>query len=276
MIEENRKKIKEAADYIREKSSIKPEFGLILGSGLGELAEEIDNRTVIPYQEIPHFPVSTAPSHAGQLAIGELAGKKVLAMQGRFHLYEGYDPQEITLPIRVMKELGIDNLLVTCASGGLNRHYDAGDLMLISDHLNFTGANPLTGPNDPGLGERFPVMFDAYNPGFRALAKKVALEQKIPLKEGVYIGVAGPVFLTRAELRQAIQIGADAVGMSVIHEVIVARHSNMNVLGIAMITDMALPDVESHSEEKEILETANRTGPVFRKLIKGILTEIKA
>jgi purine-nucleoside phosphorylase len=267
--------IKEASDFIKAKSTIVPEYGLILGSGLGELANEVEDKVVLPYKDIPNFVVSTAPSHAGNLVIGKLSGKNVAVMQGRAHIYEGYSPKEVSLPVRVMNQLGVKNLLVTCATGGLNRNFKAGDLMLITDHINLSGFNPLTGPNDPEIGVRFPVMFDAYNPKLRDIVKKVALENKIYLHEGVYLGIAGPVFFTRAELRYAIGMGADAIGMSVVQEVIAAIHSGMKVLGIGNITDMALPDLEHHATEKEVLEIANRTGPVFRKLLKSILAEME-
>ena len=275
MIESYRNQINEAVDFIRSKTNIKPDFGMILGSGLGELADEIENKVVIPYKEIPNFSVSTAPSHAGNLILGQLSGKNVMVMQGRVHAYEGYTPKEVTLPVRVMKALGVHTLINTCATGGLNRNFKAGDLMLITDHVNLSGMNPLTGANDPEMGERFPVMFDAYNPKLRELAKSVAMENQIYLQEGVYLGIAGPVFFTRAELRHAIQIGADAIGMSIVQEVIAAIHGGMKVLGIGTITDMALPDTEHHATEKEVLDTAKRTGPVFRKLLKSILSKIE-
>lgn len=274
MIEEYRKKVQEATDFIKAKSSIEPEYGLILGSGLGSMAEEVEEKVVIPYSEIPHFKVSTAPSHVGRLVIGKLAGKNVMVMQGRVHLYEGYEPKEVTFPVRVMKALGVKTLFATCAAGGLNRNFKAGDFMILKDHLNMTNSNPLIGPNDPEIGARFPVMFDAYNTELREKAKEIALNQKIYLHEGVYFGIAGPVFTTRAEARLAIQSGADAVGMSMVHEVIIARHAGLKVIGIANITDMALPDVEGHASEDEIIETANKSGAVFKQLVKSIIAEI--
>lgn len=271
MIETYRNQIKEAVEYIKSKTNLTPEYGMILGSGLGDLGNELEDKTVIPYKEIPHFMESTAPGHSGQLVIGKLSGKTVLVMQGRMHLYEGYDPKEITLPIRVMKSMGIDTLITTCAAGGLNRNYKAGDFMLLKDHINFMGANPLTGQNDDEMGTRFPVMFDAYTPSLREVARKSALENKIYLHEGTYFGISGPVFFSRAELRFAIQSGGDAIGMSMVQEVITAAHGGMKVLGIANITDMALPDMEHHSTEQEILDTAKKSGPVFKTLIKSIL-----
>ena len=275
MIENYQKQITDAIEYIKSQTNLTPQYGLILGSGLGELAEEVEGKVVIPYKDIPHFMESTAPSHAGNLVIGKLGGKEVMIMQGRMHLYEGYEPKETVLPIRVMQKMGIKTLIATCASGGLNRNYHAGEFMLIKDHINFMGANPLTGPNDNELGTRFPVMFDCYTPDLRELAKQCAMDEKINLNEGTYFAIPGPVFFTRAELRFAIQSGGDAVGMSMVQEVIAAAHAGMKVLGIANITDMALPDVEHHSTEQEILATAKRTGPTFRKLIKSILVRIQ-
>jgi len=274
MIEEYRTKIKEATDFIKSKINIVPEIALILGSGLGDLANEVENKVVIPYSEIPNFPKSTAPGHAGNFVFGTLSGKPVAIMQGRLHLYEGYTPKEVALPVRVMKSLGVKTLIVTCASGGLNRNFKAGDLMLISDHLNLTSVNPLTGPNDTTMGDRFPVMFGAYDSELREIAKNVGLKNGIHLQTGVYAGITGPTYTTRAELRYLIALGSDSVGMSVVQEVIAARHSDIKVLGVATITDMALPDSPHHSTETEILETANRVGPVFRNLLKSILVEI--
>lgn len=272
MIETYRNQIKEAVEYIKSKTNLNPEYGLILGSGLGDLGNDVENKVVIPYKDIPHFMESTAPGHSGQLIIGTLSGKTVFVMQGRMHLYEGYDPKEITLPIRVMNKMGVKTLITTCAAGGLNRNYKAGEFMLLKDHINFMGANPLTGPNDDEMGTRFPVMFDAYNPELREKAKTAALDNKIYLHEGTYFAISGPVFFSRAELRFAIQAGGDAIGMSMVQEVITAIHGGMKALGIANITDMALPDMEHHSTEQEILDTARKSGPVFKTLIKSILS----
>ena len=274
MIETYTDQITKAVEYIKSKTNINPEYGIILGSGLGELGDEVEDKVVISYKDIPNFMQSTAPSHAGNLIIGKLGGKSVLVMEGRTHLYEGYDAKEITLPVRVMQKMGIKTLIATCAAGGLNRNYKAGDLMIIKDHINFMGANPLTGPNDNEMGTRFPVMFDCYTPDLRDIAKNVALEEKIYIHEGTYFAIAGPVYFTRAELRFAIQTGGDAIGMSMVQEVIVAAHAGMKVLGIANITDVALPDVEHHSTEQEIIAIAKQTGPTFRKLIKSILSRI--
>lgn len=273
-VAEMRRKVKESADYIRSKTQVVPQVGLILGSGLGPLADHVPGATVIPYTEIPHFPKCTAPGHAGNLVIGELSGKPVVMMQGRFHTYEGYTQQEATFPVRVMKDLGIDTLVVTCATGGLNFRFKAGDLMLILDHINLTGSNPLIGPNDPEMGERFPVMFDAYRPELNAIAHKVAQKEGIYLQEGIYAGITGPAFFTKAELRFLTKIGADTIGMSTVPEVIAATHAGIKVLGIGTITDMALPDSGHHASEDEVLQVAREVGPKLQRLIKGILAEL--
>jgi purine-nucleoside phosphorylase len=271
---EARQKISESVAYIRQRAGVTPEVAIILGSGLGELADDITEATVIPYKDIPHFAISTAPAHKGNLVVGKLGGKTVIAQQGRFHSYEGYTTKEITFPVQVFRSLGVQTLIVTCATGGLNKHFKAGDLMLISDHLNLTGSNPLIGPNDPEVGPRFPVMFDAYSSELRAKAEAAGLREGIALRHGVYAGINGPVFFTPAELRMLITLGADSIGMSTVHETIAAVHGGLQVLGIATITDMAIPDSGHHSTEAEILATAAETGPRFRKLIKAILPTI--
>lgn len=273
-VAEMRRKVKESADYIRSKTQVTPRVGAILGSGLGPLADHVEAATVIPYGEIPHFPACTAPGHAGNLVIGQMAGKPVVMMQGRFHTYEGLSQQEATFPVRVLKELGIETLIVTCATGGLNYRFKAGDLMLILDHINLTGSNPLIGPNDPEVGERFPVMFDAYRPELNAIAHKVAQKEGIYLQEGVYAGITGPAFFTKAELRFLTKIGADTIGMSTVPEVIAATHAGIKVLGIGTITDMALPDSGHHATEDEVLQVAREVGPKLQRLIKGILAEL--
>lgn len=266
--------IKRIADAIRSHTSIKPEYGMILGSGLGVLAEEVDNATVIPYSEIPDFPQSTAPGHAGNLVLGTLSGKPVVMMQGRFHTYEGYTQQEVTLPVAVMHELGAKTLIVTCATGGLNYNFKAGDVMLIRDHINFTGSNPLVGHNDDAVGPRFPVMFDAYTPELRQLAHSVALEQDIRLHEGVYCGITGPVFFTPAELRMLMKWGSDTIGMSTVPEVIVAVHRGMKVLGLALVSDIAIPDSGHHATGEDVLRVVNESSKVFKRLVRGIMEKI--
>lgn len=270
----NQQEIKKIADEIRGRSGVKPEFGLILGSGLGVLAEEVENATIIPYQEIPHFPTSTAPGHAGNLVLGTLSGKNVVMMQGRFHTYEGYSQQQVTLPIAVMKELGVHTLVVTCAAGGLNYNFKAGDLMVIRDHINFTGSNPLVGPNDDAVGPRFPVMFDAYTPELRTLAHEVALSQGLRLHEGVHTGITGPVFFTPAELRMLMQWGSDTIGMSTVPEVIMAVHRGLKVLGLALVSDIAIPDSGAHATGEEVLRVVKESSEMFRNLVKGIMAKI--
>lgn len=270
----HRAEVDAAAAFIRSKTSIHPTVGLILGSGLGALASRVEDAVRLPYGEIPHFPVSTAPGHAGNLVVGTVESRPVLVMQGRFHLYEGYSPQQVAFPVRVMRALGVETLVVTCATGGLNHRFAAGDLMLIHDHINLMGCNPLVGPNDPELGERFPVMFNAYRPELIALAHRVALKQGISLREGVYAGIQGPAYFTRAELRYLIKIGADAIGMSTVPEVIAATHAGIRVLGVGTISDMAIPDAGHHATEAEILEVAQRVGPTLERLVRGILAEL--
>ncbi|KXZ39663.1 purine-nucleoside phosphorylase [Alkalithermobacter thermoalcaliphilus JW-YL-7 = DSM 7308] len=271
----NTTQIKQAVDYIESKIDVKPEIGLILGSGLGVLADEIEDAKVIKYEEIPNFPVSTVEGHEGQLVIGKLEGKNVIAMQGRFHYYEGYTMKEVTFPVRVMKSLGVDTLIVTNACGGLNPNFYAGALMIINDHINFTGANPLIGPNDSQLGVRFPDMSTAYDKELIKLAKDVANKLNIEIFEGVYAGISGPNYFSKAELNMLIVFGADTIGMSTVPEVIVARHSGMRVLGISCITDMAIPN--EHLEvltHEQVVKVAQRTRPKFISLVKEIVKEV--
>lgn len=275
-MQEIHKRIQEATAFLREKVSSTPEFALILGSGLGELADRAEDTTVVPYSEIPGFPVSTAPGHKGNLVFGTLGGKSVVLMQGRFHTYEGYSQAECTIPVAVFHQLGVHTMLVTAATGGLNYNHKAGDLMLIRDHINFTGTNPLVGPNDPSIGPRFPVMFDCYDPEYRELVKRVALSEGIPLHEGVYCAITGPVFFTKAELRMLMLLGADSIGMSTVPEVIVARHRGMRVAGIAVVTDIAIPDAGHHATEEEVIATANKTGPLFQRLLTKTLEAMES
>ena len=271
---EARQKVQEIVDFIRSRTSATPEVAIILGSGLGELADEVSNRVVIPYKDIPHFPISTAPAHAGNLVVGTLAGRTVILQQGRFHSYEGYSAKEITLPVQVFRALGVGTLVVSAATGGLNKHFKAGDLMMITDHLNLTGMNPLIGPNDPEIGARFPVMFDAYSRTLRDKAEAIALREGITLRQGVYAGINGPVFFTPAELRMLITLGADSIGMSTVHETIAAVHGGMQVLGLTAVTDMAIPDSGHHSNEQEILATAAQMGPRFRRLVTAVVASL--
>jgi purine-nucleoside phosphorylase len=268
------KKINEAVSYIRTKTEIEPAIGLILGSGLGELANDIEEAVTIPYHEIPHFPVSTVEGHAGNLVLGTLRQKNVVAMQGRFHFYEGYSLQEVTFPVRVMKQLGIKTLIVTNACGGMNKNFQPGDLMIITDHLNMTGSNPLIGPNLDDLGPRFPDMSRAYSAELRELAKKKANDLSLSIQEGVYAAISGPSYLTPAELIMLRNLGADAVGMSTVPEVIVANHMGLSILGISCITDMAIGEELEPLTHEQVVDVANKTKPTFMTLLKGIIEDL--
>lgn len=269
-----------AADFIRSRTEHQPKVGLILGSGLSPLADEIEAADFIPYEEIPHFPHSGVVGHAGRLVIGQLAGQTLMVMQGRSHFYEGYALQQITLPVRVMHLLGVTTLIVTNAAGGINTGFQAGNLMLITDQLNFVGfggSNPLRGPNLDEFGPRFPSMAQPYNPGLVKKARQVAQELGITLQEGVYAYVAGPSFETPAEVRFLSAVGADAVGMSTVPEVIVANHCGMAVLGISSITNITIRDPRSGLEtsHEEVLETGKKIVPTLIQLIKALLQKIE-
>lgn len=267
-------RIAEAADAIRGRTSASPAIGIILGTGLGGLAQRIEVETSIPYAEIPHFPLSTVESHSGRLLFGTLGGKPVMAMQGRFHRYEGYTLQQVTFPVRVMRALGVDTLVVSNACGGMNPLWAPGDLMLMADHINLLGENPLTGPNDDALGPRFPDMSQPYDHALQLLAREVALEEKISLRSGVYVAVPGPNLETRAEYRMLRMMGADVVGMSTVPEVIVARHGGMRVLGISIITDACLPDALEEADIATIIATAGRAEPNLTKLVEGVVARL--
>jgi len=273
-VEDLKAKVAESAEFINQKSKIKPKIAIILGTGLGRLAEDIEEKEIIPYSEIPNFPVSTVQSHSGNLVLGKLGNKEVVAMQGRFHYYEGYNLKEVTFPVRVIKKLGADTIIISNAAGGMNRFFERGDLMLITDHINLFGDNPLIGPNDEELGPRFPDMSEAYSQKLIELAKKVALKEKIRLREGVYAGLTGPTLETPAEYRFLISIGADAVGMSTVPEVIVANHMGMKVLGISCITDLAIDGVIVKTSVEEILKAASDAEPIMNKLIKKVIKKI--
>ena len=267
-------KITESANYIKSKINTNPTIGLILGSGLGVLGDEIENPVTISYDEIPNFPVSTVEGHKGQLVIGKLEGKYVIAMQGRFHFYEGYKMQETTFPVRVMKALGIETVFVTNAAGGANKEFKPGDLMIIKDHLNLGGNNPLIGKNDDRLGVRFPDMSTAYTPKHIQLAKECAKNLNIDIKEGVYAFFTGPTYETPSEVRMAQILGADAVGMSTVPEVIVASHSKLNVIGVSCITNMAAGILDQPLNHEEVIETTQRVKEQFLSLVKSIVHSI--
>ncbi len=259
--------IREATDHILTRTKMKPKFGLVLGTGLGDVAEEIEADAVIPYGEIPHFVESTGIGHEGNLVIGTLGTKKVAAMQGRLHYYEGYSMQQITFPIRVIRALGAGDLIVTNAVGGMDSHLDLGDVVVITDHINLMGDNPLIGWNDGRLGPRFPDMSDPYSRKRRELAEAIAVEQGLPVRRAVLVAVAGPNLETAAEYRFLRRVGADVVGMSMVPENIVAVHGGMQVLGLAIVTDLCRPDALEPADIPKIIATAGKSEPKLRKLI---------
>lgn len=266
--------INEAVELIKGKINVKPSIGLILGSGLGSLADNIKNPTIIKYENIPHFPKSTVEGHKGQLVIGELGGKIVVAMQGRFHYYEGYHLNDVTFPVRVMIGLGIESLIVTNAAGGANVEFTPGDLMIIKDHINFTGQNPLIGENLSELGPRFVDMSKAYNREHMQVARDAGKKLNIELKEGVYMWFTGPTYETPAEVKLARILGADAVGMSTVPEVTIANHQGIKVLGISCITNMASGILDQPLHHEEVVETSMRVKENFERLLVEIIENI--
>ena len=266
--------IAEATAAVQARWNGRPTVGIILGTGLGALAEDIRDGVTIPYQELPHFPHSTVQSHAGELVCGKLAGKSVVAMSGRFHAYEGYSLQRITFPVRVLKSLGCKVLIVSNACGGLNPQYAKGDIMLIEDHINLLGDNPLIGPNDDRLGDRFPDMSEPYDKELLALTKRLAVDEKLQVRQGVFVAVTGPNLETRAEYRFLRTIGADVVGMSTVPETIVAVHSKMKVLGFSIITDMCLPDALEPTSLAEIVAVANEAEKTLRRLVRRVVESL--
>ncbi len=269
-----RAKRDEAVQYITSQTDFKPEYLVILGTGLGQLAEEIDVVAAISYGDIPHFPTSTVESHAGRLLLGLLGGKPVVAMQGRFHYYEGYTMQQIAFPVRVAKAIGAHSLFVSNACGGLNTNFQRGDVMLINDHINFLADNPLIGPNDDELGPRFPDMSEPYTSRLMEIAENVALDNAIKMHQGVYLAVSGPTLETKAEYRYMRQLGADVVGMSTVPEVIAAVHMGMDVLGISVITDECFPDSLTAVNMEHVLEGAAMAEPKMTKVITGVLERL--
>lgn len=266
--------IQEARQFLESRWKGRPTAGIILGTGLGGLAEDIRTEAAIPYGEIPHFPVSTAPSHKGQLLCGTLGGKAVLVMEGRFHFYEGYTLKQITFPVRVMRAMGCEALIVSNACGGMNPQWDKGDIMLIDDHINLMGDNPLIGKNDDRLGIRFPDMCEPYDKKLLELAQRVALEERIPVKKGVFVAVPGPNLETRAEYRFLRNIGADCVGMSTVPEVIVGVHAGLRNLGISVITDMCLADALEPAKLEDIIAVANVAEKKLRVLVRRVVSEL--
>lgn len=273
-MKEIKEKLQETIKAIRKETDFSPDIGIILGTGLGKLTEKIEPESIIPYKQLPYFPTPTVESYEGRLIFGYLSGKKIVAMQGRFHHYEGYSMEQVTFPVRVMKFLGCNMLIVSNAAGGLNPLFERGDVMIISDHINLMGVNPLTGPNDESLGPRFPDMLNIYDRDLIKLTEEVALKKAIPVKKGVYVGLQGPTFETGAEYRMLRIIRADAVGMSTVPEVIVARHMSMKVLGLSIITDLCSPDVLQPVSHEIVIAAANKAEPILTKLIKAVVQKL--
>ncbi len=266
--------INETLNFLRTKTALTPEIGIILGTGLGGLVKEIQIETIVDYSEIPYFPVSTVESHKGKFIFGKLGGKDIVAMQGRFHYYEGYTLQQVTYPVRVMKFLGVKTLLISNAAGGMNPLFTKGDIMLITDHINLLGDNPLIGTNEDSLGPRFPDMSEPYTKELIALAESAALEMKIRLQKGVFVAMTGPTLETRAEYRFLRTIGADVVGMSTVPEVIVAAHQSMRVLGFSIITDECFPDSLKEVSLQEVIAIANAAEPKLTAIMKEVVTRL--
>ena len=269
-----KQRIAQSVQAIRTKTAFRPELGIILGTGLGKLAGEVQTETAVAYTDIPHFPVPTVESHSGRLILGVLNSRPVAVMQGRFHYYEGYDPQQIGHPVRVMKELGVHTLVVSNASGSVNPQFRPGEVAVITDHINLTGQNPLRGPNDESLGPRFPHMYDCYDQGLVKLAIDVALKLGIRLHPAVYAWVTGPNLETAAEYRYIRTIGADLVGMSTVPEVIVARHAGLRVLGFSVITDMGLPDAMKPVGLPEVLRMAGIAEPKLTAVVTALTEQL--
>lgn len=264
-------KIQETTTYIRSKVNVIPTTAIILGTGLGALVDHITDKKFIPYKEIPNFPVSTVEGHSGNLIFGKLGNKPVIAMQGRFHYYEGYDMKQVTFPVRVMKELGVDTLFVSNAAGGMNKEFKVGDIMIICDHINLFPENPLRGKNDNRLGPRFPAMTEAYDHELIKLADEIAAEKEIRVMHGVYVGVTGPTFETPAEYEAYRIMGGDAVGMSTVPEVIVANHAGMKVFGVSVITDLGGKDVTEVPTHEDVQRAAEQAQPKMMEIMRELV-----
>ena len=273
-MESFKNKVLEATEFVRDKIADRPLIGLLIGTGLGDTTDGMDKVISVEYKEIPHFPVSTVPTHQGRLLFGNLAGKAVMVLQGRFHYYEGYSMQEITLPVRVMQLLGVKSLILSNAAGGINPLFDTGDIMVITDHINLTGNNPLIGPNVDEWGPRFPDVSQVYDLRLIALAEEAALENGVRVQKGVYAGLPGPSLETGAEIRFLKTIGADAVGLSTIPEVIAAVHGGMAILAFSAITNMNLPDRLKPARVEEIIAAAERTAPRLQAIIRGVVGKL--
>jgi purine-nucleoside phosphorylase len=265
--------VQETVNFIKNKTNFSPEYGVILGSGLGSFTDDLKIEFILPYNEIPNFPISTVAGHKGALVFGTIGNKKIVAMQGRFHYYEGYSMQEVTFPVRVMKYIGVTKLIVSNASGGVNPSFQVGDVMLIKDHINMFPEHPLRGANDERFGPRFVNMSEPYSLAMMEKAKAIAKEMKLDLKVGVYLGLQGPTFETLAEYKMVKAVGADCVGMSTVPEVIVAKHMNMDCLGISVITDMGDEENIEEVNHEEVLEAAKKAEPFVRNLIKNVILQ---
>ncbi len=263
--------VQETVSFIKAKTNFTPEYGVILGSGLGSFTDDIQIEFTLPYAEIPNFPVSTVEGHKGALVFGTIGAKKVVAMQGRFHYYEGYSMQEVTFPVRVMKYLGVEKLIVSNASGGVNSNYKVGDIVVINDHINMVPEHPLRGKNDERFGPRFVNMSEPYSKKMIAVAKQLALKNDIEVKDGIYLGLQGPTFETLAEYKMVKILGADCVGMSTVSEVIVARHMDVETFGVSVITDMGNEESIETISHQEVLEAAKKAEPMVRILIKELI-----
>lgn len=266
-------KINQTAAYLKTMVSYRPETGIILGTGLGHLADEITDKIEIPYEQIPHFPLSTVEGHSGKLIFGKLGGKEVLAMQGRFHFYEGYDMKQVTFPVRVFKAMGVKTLFVSNAAGGMNPDFKVGDIMIITDHINLFPEHPLRGKNHEELGTRFPDMSEAYSPRLIAKANEIAARNGIKVQHGVYVGTSGPTFETPTEYRYFRRIGGDAVGMSTVPEVIVARHGDMEVFAISVITDLGVEGIVEKCSHEDVQKAANAAQPLMTRIMQELVTE---
>lgn len=270
------KQLDTSAYVVRAATPSEPRVAIVLGSGLGALADEVRDPITIPYPQIPYFPVSTAPGHAGRLIVGTFEGQSVVMMAGRVHLYEGYTAARVVFPIRLLSMLGVETLIVTNAAGGVNERFSSGALMLIADHINLTGHNPLVGPNDERFGTRFPDMTEAYAPELRALARRAAADTEVDLEEGIYLGLLGPTYETPAEVRMVRLLGGDAVGMSTVLEVIAANHLGMRVLGVSCITNMAAGMLPQKLDHREVMDTAARVSEEFARLLRAVVANYDA
>lgn len=270
----NREKVIETAGFLKKSTAVRPDIGFLTGTGLSETVEGVDVESTVLYSEIPHFPASTVESHKGELCFGEVNGRRIMVMQGRFHLYEGYSPSQVCFPIRVMQEMGVKKLIISNAAGGINLDFKAGEIMIIQDHINLTGENPLSGPNEDAWGVRFPDMMQAYDPDLKKIALQIASENRIPVQTGIYAGLLGPSLETPAETRFLKTIGGDAVGFSTVMEVIAGVHAGMKILGLSLITNINDPDNPAPTTLESVLKTAEHASKNFSRLVSGIIAKM--